>query len=157
MLRTLEWKCDKLETMPHLKQVLMRAIGDWTLQSSSTESEFTMHMSDAPIGIRRLIYQQNEIGWDHMFLGWFSCKWSSLQDEYYARQARATETKRQTGQRWQTAIIGAIWQQWFLLWELRNTELHGADARSQALAERLVVDRTLIDIYDFRNQMEPSV
>jgi hypothetical protein len=40
---------------------------------------------------------------------------------------------------------------------MRNKELHGADSRSQAQAERRVVERTLIDIYDIRNQMEPSV
>ena len=157
MLRNLERKCDELCTMPRLKRLLLKAIGDWTHHNSSDDSEFTVDMSDAPLGIRRLLHQQNAIGWDHLFLGRFSSEWSSLQDEYYARQARATETKRQTGHRWQIAIIGAIWQQWFLLWEQRNKDLHGADASAKALAERRVIDRTLIDIYDFRNQMEPSV
>ena len=157
MLRNLARKCEELGTMPRLKQLLLQAIGDWTLHTSSDDNEFTVHMLDAPLSIRRLLHQQNAIGWDHFLLGRFSSEWGALQDEYYARQARVTETKRQTGQRWQIAIIGTIWQQWFLLWELRNKDLHGADARSKALAEQRVVDRMLIDIYDFRNQMEPSV
>ena len=158
MLRNLARKCDELGTMPRLKQLFLQAIGDWTLHTSSDDNEFTVHMLDAPLSIRRLLHQQNAIGWDHILLGRFSSEWGSLQDEYYARQARVTETKRQTGQRWQIAIIGAIWQQWFLLWELRNSkDLHGADAHSKALAEQRIVDHMLIDIYDFRNQMEPSV
>jgi hypothetical protein len=51
-----------------------------------------------------------------------------------------------------------LWQQWFLLWATRNKELHGADSRSQSQAERRVVERTLIDIFDIRTtHMEPSV
>jgi hypothetical protein len=103
------------------------------------------------------VFQQNAIGWDHIFLGRFSQEWGSLQDKYYARRAHTTETKRYTGQRWQIAVISSIWQQWFLLWALRNKALHGADARLQMQAERRVVKRTLSDLYDYRNQMEPSV
>ncbi|KAI2499252.1 hypothetical protein MHU86_15239 [Fragilaria crotonensis] len=125
---------------------------------SPEETMYQKHPTDAsPPAIRRLLFQLNAIGWDHIFLGRFSSEWSSLQDEYYARQAHSIDTKRSIGMRWQVAIISTIWQQWFLLWYMRNKVLHGVDSRSQAQAERRVVERTLIDIYDIRHQMEPSV
>jgi hypothetical protein len=92
-----------------------------------------------------------------LFLGRFSSDWASVQDAYYARKAHSTETKRQTGQTWQTAIISCIWQQLFLLWTIRNQALHGADSRLQAQAARREVERQLTDLYDLCNHMEPSV
>jgi hypothetical protein len=50
-----------------------------------------------------------------------------------------------------------LWTKWFLLWEIRNKALHGADSRQQAQAERRNVERMMIDVYDNRNQMEPSI
>ena len=46
---------------------------------------------------------------------------------------------------------------WFLLWATRNKELHGADSRSQSQTERREIERTLIDIYEIRTHIEPSV
>ena len=65
--------------------------------------------------------------------------------------------KHRTGQRWQTAIIGELWTQWFTLWEARNSDLHGATESLQARAEREEVERSLRDIYDMRDRVEPSV
>jgi hypothetical protein len=96
--------------MPRLKQLFLQAIGDWTLHTSSDDNEFTVHMLDAPLSIRRLLHQQNAIGWDHILLGRFSSEWGSLQDEYYARQARVTETKRQTGTSMGQMLVLKHWQ-----------------------------------------------
>ena len=30
------------------------------------------------------------------------------------------ESKRRSGKRWQQALIGELWAQWFILWEMRN-------------------------------------
>jgi hypothetical protein len=150
-------KCSDLRTMPSLQALLLRAIREWCLHPHDA-APYQMTPSDnSPRAFRRIIFQQNAIGWEHLFLGRFSSAWSSLQDDYYARQAHSIETKRQTGQRWQTAIIGTLWTNWFLLWEIRNKALHGADSRQQAMAERRTVERMLIDVYDNRNQLEPSV
>jgi hypothetical protein len=154
--KTMEKTCKDLGTTPRLTALLLEALREWCVHSPD-ESMYQLRSPDTSPVLRRLIFQQNAIGWDQLFIGRFSSEWGTLRDEYYARQSRSTENKRQTGQRWQIAIISTLWQQWFLLWEMRNKELHGADSRSQAQAERRVVERTLIDIYDIRNQMEPSV
>jgi hypothetical protein len=110
--------------------------------------------------VRRVIFQQNRIGWDHVFQGQFSLSWSDLQDDYYVQQARIADTdnpQRLTGNYWQAATIGVIWTQWFQLWEMRNNDLHGADKSEKAQAERTEVERTLREIYDIKCQLEPSV
>ena len=55
------------------------------------------------------------------------------------------------------AIIRTLWTRWFLLWALRNSDLHGVDASSRAQAAKTEVDRSLREIYDMRSQMEPSM
>ena len=65
--------------------------------------------------------------------------------------------KRLTGQRWQTTIIGVLWEQWYLVWALRNGELHGATETAKSRAITTEVHRELRDLYDQRNQMEPNV
>jgi hypothetical protein len=65
--------------------------------------------------------------------------------------------KRLSGQRWQTAIIGALWEQWYLVWAIRNTDLHGATETEKTRAIATEVRRDLSDLYDQRHQMEPNV
>ena len=67
------------------------------------------------------------------------------------------EGKRRSGARWQKEIINEIWSQWFLVWEMRNTDLHGTNESTRVRAEREETERKLRDIYDLREQMEPSV
>ena len=156
LIQMVDSKCKALGTMPSLHTLLIQALREW-FSHPHDENAYQLQTQNATPSVRRIIFQQNAIGWEPLFMGRFSSEWGSLQDEFYARQSRETETKRYTGQRWQIAIIRSIWQHWFLLWALRNKALHGADARSQAQAERKLVERTLIDIYDMRTQMEPSV
>jgi hypothetical protein len=55
-------------------------------------------------------------------------------------------------------MIGeVVWAQWFILWEMRNKDLHGANESMRARVECEEVERTLRDVYDTRAQMEPSV
>jgi acid phosphatase class B len=44
-----------------------------------------------------------------------------------------------------------------IVWEIRNKDLHGTNETARARAEREEVERTLRDVYDLREQMEPSV
>lgn len=158
MVKVVARKCDDLHTMPRLKAILLQALQEWCLHSNDEAPYQLSAPRTAPAAIRRLVvYQQNAIGWEHVFLGRFSSKLSYLQDEYYARRAHSIDTTRQTGLRWQIALISTLWNQWFLLWAIRNQSLHGADSKTRTQAERREVDRMLVDIYDVRNQMEPSI
>ena len=147
-------KSKSLGTRPLLQRVLRDAL----IKGFEDAGEFTLDPRLYPKDVHQLIWQQNQIGWKHIWLGRFTEAWSDLQDNFYARRRpRTKSTKRQTGQRWQVAIIGILWDQWRLVWEARNKDLHGADAHQRALAEEREVHRDLRDLYDLRARLDPQV
>ena len=156
MVNKVDEVCAKLKTKPELRHLLYDALSEWVHHDIPTQV-FRVDPTSYPSELHRLIAQQNAIGWDHLFHGRFSAEWSRLQDEYYARLVNTDNEKRRTGHRWQTAIIGKIWDQWFLLWAMRNEDKHGADTTARARADRLEVERGLRELYELRYQMEPSV
>ena len=81
----------------------------------------------------RLITQQNQIGWHNIFLGRFSGEWEMLQENHYRTQPNYNSKKSPRGSRWQVAIIGTIWSQWYTVWVLRNSDVHGVDSTHQAI------------------------
>ena len=140
--------------------VLLTAIHEWlhwTDPESPDERYRLQPHTTATTTVTRLIRKQNDIGWHHIFLGRFCTDWSEIQDSYYATTLNTKDNKRRTGQRWQQAIIGELWSHWFILWEMRNNDLHGATESAKTSAARMEVERTLRDIYDLREQMKPSV
>ena len=159
MLKAVDDKCVTLKTHPELRALLVQSIRQWLQWTpKDPDDQFTIKpdLHDSVI-MTRLIVRQNGIGWKHILLGRFSTDWSEIQDDQYASMLNTKGNKRRTGQRWQTAIIGELWNQWFMLWEMRNSDLHGATESSRARAEREEVERSFREIYDMREQMEPSV
>jgi hypothetical protein len=154
-LDAIEVKCRIMSTRPLLRRVLLAGIGGWFQESDS----FSLAVDAFPSEVHRLIRHQNAIGWGQIFLGRFCLEWSDLQDGYYhtRQEAVAKPSKALTGQRWQIHIIGEIWDQWKLLWHLRNQELHGTTLQQQASTAHREVQRDLRDIYDNKALMEPSV
>ena len=145
-------KSKSLGTRPLLQRILRDAILKWF-----DDSNCNLDPRLYPKEVHKLIWQQNQIGWKHIWLGRFTTEWSDLEDNFYARRPKAKAVKRQTGQRWQVAIIGILWDQWRLVWEARNKDLHGADAHHRALAETREVHRDLRDLYDHRARLDPQV
>jgi hypothetical protein len=156
LLRTLHSTCKDRRTDPQIQHILHTAVSRW-LEHTDPRRRFHLNPEDFPTAYRRLIRQQNLIGWEQLIQGRFSTEWSTVQDNFYARQLNCRQNKIRTGQRWQVAIIRVIWAQWFLLWEMRNRDLHGADTSSRAKAARAAVEYSLREIYDMRTHMEPSV
>jgi hypothetical protein len=149
--------CSTIQTRPYLTRVLCEALEGWL--HHTTADDYQLTPEDYPPAVQRLIRQQNEIGWNQLFLGRFSNEWGDLQDNYYARlrEEKVTKSKKQTGQRWQALVISALWEQWWAVWDSRNKDLHGSDAKSRAQAEERDVHRTLRDLYDLRNRLDPHV
>ena len=87
-------------------------------------------------------------------MGRFSNEWSDLQDAFYARDPEDTKRKRRSGLRWQIRVISLLWAQWFHVWEMRNKDLHGANAKEEAEAARRAAYRDLREIYDVREQLD---
>jgi exonuclease III len=157
-LSSLETFCQNTHTAPVLKQLLLDSVREW-MYPETDEQEYRPNPRHHPPALRQLILQQTEIGWRQMFNGRFSILWSVIQNGYlYRTQAdRKGVARKLTGEKWQTYLITHIWEQWQELWKMRNESLHGKDAAAQAIAEAREVKRRLVEIYDLRGHMEPSV
>jgi hypothetical protein len=155
LLASLKGELITLQTRPLLVQILMAAISGWL---ECNHEQFTFDPTPYPHAFRRAIQQQNSIGWQHVFQGRFSHEWSDIQDGFYASHHDHTGTpQRRTGQRWQVAVIGVLWKQWKVLWASRNQDLHGTTAMQQCRALSRALQRDLRDVYDLKDQLEPSV
>jgi hypothetical protein len=160
MLKAIDEKCEKMKTCPELRAILIGAHTTWVNQEQPAQEEEDVVISSKNATtptLKRSITRQNAIGWHQLFLGRFCHEWSEAQDTYYATTLNTKKLKRRTGARWQHELIGALWSQWFIVWEMRNKDLHGATESARSRAEREEVERTLRDIYDLRSQAEPSV
>jgi hypothetical protein len=104
-----------------------------------------------------LIRTQTRIGWRQMFNGRFCKQWGDIQSTHLYRIRHHLPNKYNTRQKWQVAIITTLWENWYVLWKMRNADVHGADEASRIRAEKREVARKLSMIYAQRNHMEPSV
>jgi Reverse transcriptase (RNA-dependent DNA polymerase) len=141
-------------TFPPMQTLLLDTLRHWLY--SPTLVEFELQLPQYPTYLHTLIATQTRIGWRHLFNGRFCLLWSVLQDDYYYRERETLLTKKKSGLTWQTGLINLIWEKWYDLWKMRNEDVHGKDMASRAQAEKREVKRQLNEIYDMRNQMEPS-
>ena len=151
-LRLLDNICREHHTRPDLRHLLLRVVA-----GGFEQDDYSLPPITCPPALRRVVAQQQVIGWRQMFNGRFSEEWSSLQDDYYATSTQHKDNKRLSGARWQTSIIRLFWDQWDLLWELRNAELHGADTASKEAANRLEVERTLTELYAMKEHLDAPI
>jgi hypothetical protein len=80
-----------------------------------------------------------------------------MQGNYYYRQCELIPgIKKKTGLKWQNGLINLIWDQWYVLWKIRNADIHGHDTTTQAIAERREATQQLAAIYEMREHLEPS-
>ena len=142
----------KANTSPILRHIFKEAITQW-FDDCSPDIVSPIFF---PEETRRLIYQQNQIGWRQIFNGRFSTEWTRLQDEYYYRHRNHTKYRR-TGIQWQKNLITVIWTQWQHVWKMRNDDVHGNTLRAKQAIERSAITRELTTIYDNRHHMERPV
>lgn len=107
-LEKMEAGVKKLGTRPILWTVLRDGINGW-FNHDSLETVYRLDADAYTSDVRRLIGQQNKIGWQHIFMGRFSNEWSDLQDAFYARDPEDTKRKRRSGLRWQIRVISLLW------------------------------------------------
>jgi hypothetical protein len=154
MLDSIREICDKWNTRPRIRNILLDGIRGW-LESPDLEM-YQLESALFDDEFQRLIRQQNKIGWKQVFLGRFSWEWCEMQDAYYVTRPNYNKQNSPRGSQWQVAIIGRLWDQWYLVWESRNNDLHGSDAKHNALVERRNTLRTLRELYSLRSHYEPS-
>jgi hypothetical protein len=142
------------DTSPFLSSLMLSALRLWF--QSNANGDITITPDEYHPTLRHLIRQQNQIGWGQLFLGRFSVEWSLYQQRHLAHQQPSADLGR-LSLTWQAKIILLFWDRWYTLWKMRNQDVHGHDARSQAEASKREVRRQLADIYRHRTMYEARV
>ena len=101
-----------------------------------------------------LIHQQTQIGWRQLFNGRISTEWSRLQNDYLHQQG--LHNKKNTGQLWATNILSRIWEEWYLVWTIRNAVIHGHDQTGRNRIQRIEAEVEIRAIYDERELLLPA-
>ena len=109
--------------------------------------------NEYPATYRTLSLQQNAIGWRQLFNGRMSSQWARLQEDYLRQTNKLSKTR--SGKLWTTAIITGIWQQWDILWKLRNGVIFGNDEESRHKAQRELAETKIRRVYELRPHMLP--
>ena len=79
-----------------------------------------------PDSHQQALYSQWKIGWFHVFTGHISQEWENLQGdtELRGRPFKASD--------WASSVVTSIMQSVILLWEQRNSEVHGTSFSEQS-------------------------
>jgi hypothetical protein len=117
--------CEYQNTRSYLVDILIDGLSSWL-------NVRTIDKSAYPSTFHRLIREQTQLGWRQLFQGRMSKEWARLQDVYLRRIHSTANSK--TGLLWTTAIITTIWKEFFLMWEARNTAVHGKDSATRHTA-----------------------
>jgi hypothetical protein len=139
--------CDRLQTRPNLRDILITGLEAWLNDTPASYDKF-------PSSYNALIHQQTQIGWRQLFNGRISKDWSRLQDEYLYREGLHNE--KTSGLLWATSILTSIWDEWHLVWTIRNEVIHGHDTISRQRIQRSNVETAIRAIYEDRDLLLPA-
>jgi hypothetical protein len=94
-------------------------------------------------------------------LGRFVREWQQVQGQYMDRNKNqrpdTSPTQIRPSEQWLGGLITTLWEQWFTLWEHRNLELHGWDAKTKRSHLPREVNCQLNEIYAQKPFMDPRV
>ena len=97
----------------------------------------------------KLCQAQDAIGWDQIMKGRFAKQWNT-QSTLPAQQHRHKN--------WTVEIIDYIFDQWWILWDLRNQDRHGHNNLTQVQASKAQAHRELHLLYTrFRDTAQQTL
>jgi hypothetical protein len=132
------------ECDPRLLDILIDGLHQWFSHSTIDSSRY-------PRSYHKLIREQNEIGWRHLFNGHLTTQWRIQQDRYVRRMKIHTRTH--TGAGWSLRTMSTIWRDFFVLWRARNESIHGHDRTSQQEARKRKLKLEIGFLHDQRDQV----
>ena len=103
-------------TEPELQNMLLTGIDLWTSGTRTVVKSF-----DNP-KITLLYYQQVDIGWSMLLMGFISTHIVNWQTDYYS-----TIGSRKSGARWASNLIKQLWKLLSSVWHDRNQEIFAAE------------------------------
>jgi len=93
---------------------------------------------------------QSAIGWREILKGRLTKTFSRIQDEHLG----PNRTDRKNGTTWVTGFIDVLFQQWWILWEMRNGDRHGRDLQTKHQA---TARQTIRELHLFHNKYSSMV
>jgi len=127
-------------THPELQMVLL--VG---LQSTIEDHDPPSHLNHPP-RFKSAIEDQNAIGWDQFLKGRWSKQWRLLHEQSHVTP---TDSKILT-KHWPPELLAGLWDSWYQMWEERNKDRHGHDAKTRAAAQRTQATREVELLYDWQ-------
>ena len=122
LLESLRKKCYALRTDPILRDILLIGLTAWLAQTPFPHAQF-------PASYQRLLHEQQQIGWSHIFQGRMTLQWAYTQQDHLNG---LPPIKGHDGHHWTRSIIGEIFKHWNDLWDSRNGDRHGKDTTTKA-------------------------
>lgn len=140
-------KATDKDTLPYLQNILLDGL------TAFFADEAYLSPAVYPSKYGKLIRHQNRLGWRQLFNGRMSTEWARLQDDYLYNQKRLSKTS--SGVLWTTRVITVIWAQFAIVWESRNSVVHGHDASSRSKIRRDMAQNQVKRIYRQRQNLLP--
>ena len=152
--------CHLLRTSPTMTAMLVHGLHGWFENHAQFQPTI-----DVPSKYRRLVAQQNAIGWRQMFHGRLSIEWARLHDDHMFCLAKQhghdshlfRGTRKRTGDQWCQDITTLLWTQWTVVWKIRNEVIHGKDEQDRRKKQEQENLRKLRKIYSQRELIKPRV
>ena len=152
----LEWKgqfanklrevMDNLSTPADVRDLLLAGL-QAVLADGNLEE---ISVPDTPTA-RRIAAAQAAIGWPEILKGRLSHEWRKAMQRHLGHYDPWTN-----GMTWTATIAETLLRGWLDLWELRNADRHGRDARSKAEAIRQQTLRELELLYGLKGSVMPQ-
>jgi hypothetical protein len=136
---------------------MVDGLGQWLSGSDSPLVDPDRYPPD----VHGVIRQQTKVGWKQIMLGRFVREWRRVQGLYSDKiitpsQIASAAPHKRTTEKWLTGLIAVLWDQWYILWEDRNQDLHGRDTQERQSNLRQDVNRQLNEIYANRHFLDPK-
>jgi hypothetical protein len=132
------------ECDPCLLDILIDGLDSWFQHKTLVKTQY-------PRSYHRLIWEQEQIGWRHLFNGHLTQQWRVKQDRYVRQMG--IHTRHNTGSGWTLRMMTILWRDFFVLWRTRNEAIHGHDLKSQLVAQKRKLRIEIEFLHDKRDQV----
>jgi hypothetical protein len=114
----------------------------------------TLDCTDYPASLRKLISDQNAIGWNQLFRGRMVTEWAQLQQQ--SLLDNGCQTPSLSGRSWVATVVSTIWTRFFELWDGRNKIVHGVNINDYTTIQKAKLLDELKDLHSRRDSFHRS-
>jgi hypothetical protein len=119
----------KTHTPPIVRQYLGHGLFSW-LENGRYRTEPPPTSIDPRL--KRTMAMQDAIGWHHFVRGRVAMEWGHIINDHIAQ----SKTTKITAEQWCAQLLAINWKHILLLWQVRNTEVHGSTKEEATLIQK---------------------